>query len=207
MYLGEHDHPEVSMHTFPLADYMKPIYRDDWLAVGEMMLGSAAKLKSVGADFAVCPDNTVHQGLDLVRDKSPLPWLHIAEEVAAEAQRRGFRRVALTGTKYLVEGPVYPPKFAAVGIELQLPEKHEREEINRIIFQELVNGEFRPEAVAYFQKVITRMKDQVCDAVALCCTEIPLLINDQNSSLPTLDSTRLLARAAVRYALEGAAAA
>jgi aspartate racemase len=206
-YLGEHDHPEMSMHTFSLAEYMKPIYKDDWHAVGEMMLASAARLKGFGAEFVVCPDNTVHQGLDLVREKSPLPWLHIAEEVATEAKRRGCKRVALTGTKYLMEGPVYTAKFAAVGIELQIPVKHEREEINRIIFKELVNGEFRPEAVTYFQKVITRMKGEGCDAVALCCTEIPLLMNDQSSPLPTLDSTRLLARAAVRFALEGAAAA
>jgi aspartate racemase len=206
-YLGEHDHPEVSMHTFSLAEYMEPIYEDDWRAVGDMMLASAAKLKTMGADFVLCPDNTVHQGLDLVRDKSPLPWLHIAEEVAAEAKRRGFKHVALTGTKYLMEGPVYPPKFAAIDIELQIPVKHEREEINRIIFKELVNGQFRPEAVAYFQAVISRMKGEGCDAVALSCTEIPILMNDQNSPLPTLDSTRLLARAAVRFALEGAAAA
>jgi aspartate racemase len=206
-YLGEHGHPEVGMHTFSLAEYMDPIYRDDWHAVGEMMLASAAKLKAIGADFAVCPDNTVHQGLDLVRERSPLPWLHIAEEVAAEAKLRGFKCVALTGTKYLMEGPVYPPRFAAVGIELLIPEKHEREEINRIIFKELVNGEFKPEAVAYFQNVITRMKFKGADAVALCCTEIPLLMNDQNSPLPTLDSTRLLARAAVRHAVEGAASA
>ncbi|HKC11517.1 MAG TPA: aspartate/glutamate racemase family protein, partial [Vicinamibacteria bacterium] len=113
--LGEHDHPEVSMHTYPLAEWMRPIYRGDWAAVGDMMLSSAAKLKAIGAQFAICPDNTIHQGLDLVRDRSPLPWVHIAEAVAAEAKRCGYRRVALTGTKYLMEGPVYPPKFAAVG--------------------------------------------------------------------------------------------
>lgn len=200
-YLGEHDHPEVSMHTFSLAEYMKPIDKDDWREVGEMMLRSAAKLKGMGANFAICPDNTVHQGLDLVRDKSPLPWLHIAEEVAAETKRQGFKRVALTGTKYLMEGPVYPPKFAAAGIELRIPEKHEREEINRIIFKELVNGKMLPSALSYFQQVITRMKNEGCEVVALCCTEIPLLVTEENSPLPILDSTRLLARAALRHAV------
>jgi aspartate racemase len=202
--MGEHDHPQVSMHTFSLAEYMKPIYVDDWKKVGAMMLESAAKLKRIGADFVICPDNTVHQGLDLVREQSPLPWLHIAEEVAAEAKRRGVKKVALTGTKYLMEGPVYPPKFSAAGIGLEIPEKHEREEINRIIFKELVNGEVKPSAVAHFQKVITRMKGEGCEAVGLCCTEIPLLMNDGNSPLPTLDSTRLLARAALRKAVGAA---
>jgi aspartate racemase len=198
--LGEHDHPEVSVHTYSLAEYMRPIYRDDWREVGHMMLRSAAKLKSIGAEFAICPDNTIHQGLDLVRDQSPIPWLHIAEAVAAEAKRCGYRKVALTGTRYLMEGPVYPPKFAVAGIELLVPLPEEREEINRIIFEELVYGRFRPEALAYFQRVIGRMAQQGCDAVALSCTEIPLLVTAENSPLPILDSTRLLARAALKRA-------
>jgi aspartate racemase len=197
---GEHNHPEISMHTFSLAEYMRPIYENDWRAVGEMMLRSAAKLKSIGADFVICPDNTVHQGLDLVRERSPLPWLHIAEVVAAEAKRRGFNKIALTGTKYLMEGPVYPKQFAAVGVEMMIPQEQERAEINRIIFEELVKSEFKPESVEHFRKVIARTADDGCDAVALCCTEIPLIINDENSPLPVLDSTRLLARAALRHA-------
>lgn len=199
--MGEHDHPEVSMHTYSLAEYMRPIYRGEWQEVGAMMLRSAAKLKSIGAEFAICPDNTIHQGLDLVREQSPLPWLHIAEEVAAEAKRRGCRRVALTGTRYLMEGPVYPPQFANTGIDLLVPAEDERKEMNRIIFDELVYGRFTSESLAYFQQVIRRMAREGCDAVALCCTEIPLLVSPENSSLPTLDSTRLLARAALRFAV------
>jgi len=198
--MGEHNHPELSVHTYSLADYLHPAERSDWREVGLMMLRSASKLKSIGAQFAICPDNTNHQGLDLVRDQSPLPWLHIAEEVAAEAQRCGYRRVALTGTRYLMEGPVYPPKFSSRGIELLLPAEEERKQIDRIIFRELVCGRFTPVALAYFQKVIHRMMREGCDAVALSCTEIPLLVAPEHSPLPTLDSTRLLARAALRHA-------
>jgi aspartate racemase len=169
------------------------------------MLRSATKLKSIGAEFVICPDNTVHQGLDLVRKRSPLPWLHIAEVVATEAQRRGFKKIALTGTKYLMEGPVYPKQFAAAGIEMMIPADSERVEINRIIFDELVKSAFKPESVEYFRKVIARMAGEGCDAVALCCTEIPLIINDANSPLPTIDSTRMLARAALRRAAQLAA--
>jgi aspartate racemase len=164
------------------------------------MLRSAAKLKSIGADLAICPDNTIHQGLDLVRERSPLPWLHIAEVVAAEAKRQGFKRVALTGTRYLMEGPVYPPKFAVAGIELLVPSPEERAEINRIIFEELVYGRFGDDALAYLQRVIARMAREGCDAVALSCTELPLIMTAANSPLPILDSTRLLARAALRQA-------
>jgi aspartate racemase len=200
--LGPHAHPEVSMHTHSLADYMKCIYRDDWQGVAELMLSSAEKLAKIGADFLICPDNTIHRALHYVQPRSPLPWLHIAEVVAATAAERGYRRLALTGTRWLVDSNVYPEKLAARGLEYLRPNDAEREEINRIIFDELVYGVFKPAAIAYFQRVMYRMKDQGCDAVVLGCTEIPLIMNDSNSPLPTLDSTRLLARAALRRATQ-----
>jgi len=194
------------MHTHSLAEYMKCIDRGDWRGVGELMLSSANKLAKIGADFLICPDNTIHKALPYVEPRSPLPWLHIAEIVAAQAVERGFRRLGLTGTRYLVQSEVYPEKLAARGLELVRPNTAEREEINRIIFDELVYGVFKPEAVAYVQRVIGRMKDEGCDAVILGCTEIPLIMSDSNSPLPTLDSTRLLARAALRRAVQGAIA-
>ena len=189
-----HAHPEVSMHTPSLAATMNLIYKGDWAGVGEVMLDSAKKLAGMGADFLICPDNTIHQALPYVMPRSPRPWLHIADAVMDEAKARGFRRVGLTGTKWLVEGPVYPK-------DLVRPDAAEREEINRIIMDELVCGVFKPSAVEYFQRVIGRMRDAKCEAVVLGCTEIPLIMNDANSPLPTLDSTRLLARAALRRAV------
>jgi aspartate racemase len=200
--LGAHAHPEVSMHTHSLAEYMQCIYRNDWQGVGELMLCAANKLALIGADFLICPDNTIHQALPYIEPRSPLPWLHIAEVVASKAVERGFRRVGITGTRYLVESEVYPEKLALRGVEYLRPSSAEREEINRIIMHELVCGVFRPEAVAYFQQVIGRMKNAGCDSVVLGCTEIPLIMNDSNSLLPTLDSTRLLARAALRKAVK-----
>lgn len=201
--LGPHNHPEVSMHTHALAEYMACIYRDDWEGVGELMLSSARKLAAIGADFLICPDNTIHQALPFVESRSPRPWLHIAEEVAAEAVARRFRRIGLTGTRWLVESAIYPEKLSARGLDYVRPDAEEREDINRIIMDELVYGRFTPEAVARFQAIIGRLRDNGCDAVVLGCTEIPLLMNDENSPLPTLDSTRLLARAALRRAVQG----
>lgn len=198
--LGPHAHPEVSMHTPSLADYMACIYRGDWQGVGELMLASADKLARIGADFLICPDNTIHQALPFVEARSPRPWLHIAEVVAAQAAARGFRRIAITGTKWLVESSVYPDKLTARGLEFMRPDAPERERINGFIMDALVYGVTSPQAVAYFQQVIGRMKGEGCDAVVLGCTEIPLIMNDGNSPLPTLDSTRLLARAALRRA-------
>src|SRR5579864_4042170 len=199
-YLGALNHPEVSMHTHSLAEYMKCIDRGDWPAVAELMLSSAHKLARVGASFLICPDNTIHQAMPWVARRSPLPWLHIAEVVAAEAHARGWRRLGITGTRYLVDSEVYPEKLSARGIAYVRPNPVERTEINRIIFMELVNGVFLPTAVGFFQQVMARMKEEGCDAVVLGCTEIPLIMNDDNSPLPTLDSTRLLARAALRRA-------
>ncbi|MGP6159118.1 MAG: aspartate/glutamate racemase family protein [Vulcanimicrobiaceae bacterium] len=204
-FLGAHGHPEVSLHTHPLAEYMACIYRDDWPGVGELMLSSANKLATAGADFLICPDNTIHQALPYVEASSPLNWLHIARVVADEAARRGFRRLGLTGTRYLVRSKVYPEALAARGLEYLRPSEAERDEIDRIIMEELVYGVFRAASVAYFEQVIGRMKDAGCDAVVLGCTEIPLVVSDANSALPTLDSTRLLARAALRRAIPEAA--
>ena len=200
--LGPHDHPEVSMHTHSLAEYMKFIYRGDWNGVAELMLSSATKLAKIGADFLICPDNTIHQALPYLESRSPLPWLHIAEVVASQAAERGFRRIGLTGTRWLVESEIYPEKLTVRGLEYLRPSDAEREEINRIIMDELVYGVFKPEAVSTFQQIIGLMKNQGCDAVVLGCTEIPLIMNDANSPLPTLDSTRLLARAALHRAVQ-----
>ena len=201
--LGRHDHPEVSLHCHSLAQYMKCIDADDWVGVSELMLSSAEKLARAGADFLICPDNTIHQAFDLVEHRSPRPWLHIAREVAREAQRSGFKRIAVLGTRYLMEGPVYADTLKAAGIERRIPGAEQRERINQIIFDELVNGQFLPRSLAYYVEVIRGMKDEGCDAVALACTEIPLLMTPESSPLPMLDSTRILARAALGKAVEG----
>jgi aspartate racemase len=200
--IGRYDHPEVSLHSFSLAEYMKSIDANDWAGVAELMLGSAEKLAKAGADFLICPDNTIHQAFDLVEHRSPRPWLHIAREVAAEAKGRGYRRLAVLGTRYLMEGPVYRESLKEAGIEHRVPGAEQREHINSIIFDELVNGQFLPRSLAYHVDVIRKLKDEGCDAVVLGCTEIPLLVTAEDSPLPALDSTRLLARAAVRKAIE-----
>jgi aspartate racemase len=200
--MGEHAHPEMTMHTHPLADYMMHIRSANWTGVANLMLSSARKLASVGAQFAICPDNTIHQAFSLVERASPIPWLHIAREVGREAASKGFRVIAITGTKYLMTGPVYPEAFKEVGISCRIPEENDRERIDTIIFTELTNGVLMEESRLYFNEVIRKMKDRGCDAVVLGCTEIPLLVDSDDCPLPTLDSTRLLARAALKESLK-----
>jgi aspartate racemase len=201
--LGKHDHPEVSLHSHSLAKYMRCLYAGDWPGVAELMLSSAEKLARAGADFLICPDNTIHQAFDLVEHRSPRPWLHIAREVAKEAQRRRFKRLAVLGTRYLMEGPVYRDALKSAGIEHRVPGPEQREHLDQIIMDELVNARFLPRSLAYYVEVIRSFEDEGCDAVVLGCTEIPLLVTPESSPLPTLDSTRLLAKAAVRKAVEG----
>jgi aspartate racemase len=201
--LGAYAHPEVSLHSISFARYVDCLDRGDVPGLGELMLHSAKKLAASGADFLICPDNTIHLAFSYVEPRSPLPWLHIAEVVAAEAVGCGYRRLGLTGTRWLVESSVYPEKLTARGLECVPPTASERKETSRIIMEELVYGVCKPEGIATFQAVIERMRSQGCDAVILGCTEIPLIINDASSVLPTLDSTRLLARAALHRAIHG----
>ncbi len=199
--MGRHAHPQVTMHTYPLADYMRPTESGNWGEFAAMILSSAEKLKKVGADFLICPDNTAHQAIDLIRDRSALPWLHIAEEVAKAAEERGYHHLLLLGTKYLMEGPVYGAKLRPRGIEYELPEAADRERINDLIFDELVYGRFEGPGRTYISDIIAQGKTRGADAAILGCTEIPLLISQADSPLPILDSTRTLARAALREAL------
>jgi aspartate racemase len=204
--MGEHMHPEVSMHTFSLGEYMVYVRAGRWDEVGKCMVASAQNLEKAGASFAVCPDNTLHEAYAYVKQHSPLPFIHIADAVAQEAVRRGFRKLAISGTKYLMTSRVYPDVLETHGVQWEVPAPDERERIDAIIFSELVNGIFTRKSRLYFNTIFDGLKRQGCDAAILGCTEIPLLIDPADCPLPTLDSTRLLARAALRRALDPEAA-
>ncbi len=200
--MGEHNHPEITMNSVPLAEHMRHVRASDWEALAAILAASAHKVAQAGAHFAICPDNTYHQSFKYLIPQSPIPWIHIAGAVADEAQRSGYRRLGILGTKYLTESSVYPEALAEYKIEREIPEAADREKINQIIFKELVNGIFLETSRLYFNEVAEELKKRGCDAVVLGCTEIPLIVNPEDTPLPTLDSTRLLARAALKKALE-----
>jgi aspartate racemase len=199
--MGEHMHPEVSMHTHPLAEYMIHIRSGDWEKVAALMLSSAQKVSQIGAVFAICPDNTIHEAFDFVKKNSPIPWLHIAEAVADKAREEGYKQLAILGTKYLMTGPVYSVTLQKFDLESQIPDENDRQRIDAVIFSELVNGIFTKDSRRYFNEVIKKLKNRGCDAAVLGCTEIPLLVDPEDCPLPVLDSTRLLSRAALKEAL------
>jgi aspartate racemase len=200
--MGEHNHPEITMSSVPLARHMRDIYANDWKALGAVLADSANKVAQAGANFAICPDNTYHQAFEYLLPMSPIPWIHIARPVAEEAHRQGYKHLGILGTKYLMEGPVYPETLKEFQLESSIPDAADRIRINDIIFNELVNGLFPESSRLYFNDVTDKLKLQGCDAVVLGCTEIPLIVRPDDCPLPTLDSTRLLARAALRRALE-----
>jgi amino-acid racemase len=203
--VGPHDHPRVTMDSIPMARWMPAFDAGDLAGLAAIMVESAEIVAAAGADFAICPDNSAHICWASLQAATPLPWLHIADAVTARARELGARRVGILGTRFTMGGAVYPDAFGAADIECVAPDRDDAEIVDRIIFDELVNGVVSEASRRTYQDVIARLAGRGCDAVALVCTEIPLLIGPDDSTLPTLDSTRLLARAAVERAVGGSA--
>lgn len=199
--LGAHFHPDIVMDIEAMGASMADWEKRDFAPIAARFALAAARLKAAGADFWICPDNTAHMALEAMRAPLALPGLHIAQIVAEEAVRRGFRKVGITGTLWTMEGPVYPAAFTRRALAFAAPPRAEREAVQAIIFDELVRGIVSPASRAKLAAIVEGLKGQGCDAVVLGCTELPMLLDDSTSPLPTLDSTRLIARAAVGVAL------
>ncbi len=199
--LGPHMHPEVTMTGVAMHHMMDAWEQGDLATLRGMFVDDMRKLAAAGADFFVCPDNTAHIALESEGEPFPLPCLHIGEVVAEQARRDGHRKVGILGTEWTMSGPVYPAALGRRGIDWAIPEEGDRSTVHRVIFEELCLGEFRDESRQAYVDIIGRLAAEGCDAVALVCTEIPLLVDADVSPLPILDSTRLLAKAAVEVAL------
>lgn len=199
--MGEHHHPQITMHTFPLADYLRFVSRLDWEGVARLLLESVERVARAGADFAICPANTAHEAFEFMRPRSPIPWLHIVEVVAEVASSRGCSKLGILGTKFLMEGKVYREVLSNRGIGAVTPEADERERINTLIFEELVKGILKSSTREYFRGVVAELARIGCDGAVMACTEIPLILRAEDVEVPLLDSTRILAQAALEEAL------
>ena len=199
--LGPHDHPDVTLDCIALARSLPAWERADYQSVRATLAVSVHRLARAGADFFVCPDNTTHIALEQPGASLALPGLHIAEVVADHATRAGYHRIGVLGTRYLMEGPVYPRAFAARGLEWAIPDPDDRRTVHDVIFTELLNGVVTDASRQAYLAVIDRLAARGCTAVALVCTEIPLLVTTEVAPLPVLDSTALLARAAFDVAV------
>lgn len=201
--LGEYVNPEISINSISLKTYVDLFEAQKWDDVAELMLASAKKLASIGADFVLCPDNAVHEAFDLVAPNSPVPWLSLLEEVGIEAKRRGHEKVGILGTEYIMSSPLYHKKLNDAGLEIEIPNEKNRKMISKIVYDELANGLFTERSRMHFDEVVKKFKDNDADGVVLASSEISLLIDKEECPLPTLDSTRILARVAFKRSIEG----
>lgn len=199
--LGAHLHPEVTLTGIAMHFMMDAYERGDHDAVRELFLPDIRKLAAAGAEFFVCLDNTAHIAFERPGEPLAIPCLHIGEVVAEQALQEGRSKVGILGTDYTMTGPVYPGALGRRGIDWMIPDRDDRALIHRVIFDELCLGEFSERSRDAYVRIIAKLAGEGCDCVALVCTEIPLLITAEVSPLPILDSTRLLARAAVDVAL------
>ena len=199
--LGSHMHPEITMTCSPMSLLLEAWERSDHQTLRAAFMADAMKLAAAGCDFFVCPDNTAHIALESLGEAFPIPALHIGEVVAEQAARDGRTKIGILGTRFTMAGPVYPGSLGRRGIGWAVPGEEDRKVIDDIIFDELCLGVFTDESRDAYVRIIEQLKGDGCDAVALVCTEIPLLITQDVSPLPILDSTRLLAAAAVEIAV------
>lgn len=199
--LGPHMYPNIVMSAVPMALSLPGWEADDHAAVGKFLAEGVQTVADGGADFFVCPDNTAHIVLEKIVDDLPLPGLHIAEVVCSEISKQGWKQIGLLGTRWTMTGPVYRAALEKRDCELLVPDEPTRERLNAAIFDELCMGVFNTSTIDYFLRAIDDLKSRGAQCVILGCTEIPLIVTPENSSLPTLDSTRLLAKYAVREAI------
>ncbi|MDO8554108.1 MAG: amino acid racemase [Candidatus Micrarchaeota archaeon] len=198
--LGQNKHPEITLNNAPFDEILSAQNKGDWSKVANVILNSIAKLQKAGTEFAVIPANSVHYSFDEIKKKSTIPVLSIIEITAEECKKLGYKKVGLVGTKLTMENSLYQKPLQKYDIELVIPEKKDREKINCIIFNEIVLNKII--STNEIVEIINKLKQNGCDAVILGCTEIPIVINEQNSPLPFIDTTRLLAIKALEYSLK-----
>ena len=201
--LGPHLHPEIVLSAIPMALSMPGWENDDHELVARMLRRGVEQLADAGADFFMCPDNTAHIVLEKIASSLPIPGLHIADVVCREIERNGWKAAALLGTRWTMTGPVYERALAQHGIARLIPNESQRDDINRTIFDELCLGDFRDSTTARYVDIVDELRGAGADCVILGCTEIPLIIDNNNSPLPVLDSTRLLAKYGAMKAIGG----
>lgn len=199
--MGDRGHPVVSLHNQPLEKYVTAVLKDDWHTVGELLAKSAKTLAAAGAEFCIVPDNLMQHGVHLAESASPIPWLTMTDLVTEAIVNDKRKTIGLIGTKMVTYGSTYQTHLGLKGVQVLVPEPQEAEEVDAIIFRELLYGVSRSESTKRVQEVLDGLKSKGCEGVILASTEIPLIIGPENSPLPVYDSTQLLAEGAVRCAL------
>ncbi|MFQ6053675.1 MAG: aspartate/glutamate racemase family protein, partial [Candidatus Bathyarchaeia archaeon] len=175
---------------------------EDWRSIEAALLSCLESLSAAGADFAVIATNTMHIVFDELREQSPIPLISIIETTAEAVEREGMSRVGLLGTRFTMEKPFYREGLERHGIEVLVPEKADRDYINRVVFEELSRGILRPESRRGFLEIIEELMRGGAQGIVLGCTEIPLLVTPEHTSVKLFDTATLHAEKALEYAIQ-----
>jgi len=201
--LGEPHSAKIIMHSVDFAEIEKLQSAGDWAKLTKKMINIAQKIELVGADIILICANTMHQMAPEVQANIEIPLLHIADTAAEKIEAESLKKVGLLGTKYVMEGSFYKNKIEDnYDIEVIIPDSKSREDVHRIIYQELVSGIFKNESRLRFIEIIESLKEKGAEGIILGCTEIPLLIKAKDSSLPIFNTTELHAKKAIQFALD-----
>jgi aspartate racemase len=195
---ASHNHPEVSLHIIPLAHYMRHLDKGEHAHIADLMLESANKLASIGAQMLISPDSSVHAAMPLVLPKSPLPWLSVSEVVAEAALIAGYKKLGLLGTNWVIDSGVYQTTLAAYRMECLVPPASATEAIDDIMVSEMFQGVHKIESFRFLQAAAQELKKQGCEAIILGTSEMSLMLTTENLGIPVLSPAKLLAQEALR---------
>ena len=179
-------------------------HQDRWDEAADILVDGARRIESAGADFLLICTNTMHKVAGRVESEIDIPLLHIADATGRQIHNRGFNKVALLGTRFTMEQAFYRGRLEErFDLEVLVPDEAERELVHRVIYDELCLGSIRQTSREQFVGIIGGLADRGAEAVILGCTEIALLVDQKDTSMPLLDTTRIHAIAAVDEALSG----
>ena len=200
--LGKTHSAELIINSFDFGQISQLLTEGSWDLLDKKMADTATSLEGAGASCILICANTMHLCVDAVRKVVRIPVIHIAETTAKEIQKKGIQKVALLGTKYTMEKDFFRDILNEHSIETIIPDAEERDEIHRIIYDELAQGEFKKSSKESYLKIIDSLILNGAEGIILGCTEIPLLINQNDVSLPIFDTARIHAAAAFKFASE-----
>ncbi len=203
--LGGLHSAKICLHSVDFAEIERLQHQDKWEELAEILTQAALSVERAGADFLIICTNTMHKVAPEIEAKLSIPLLHIADATAQTLKAQGINKVGLLGTRFTMEQDFYKARLTEkYGIQVLVPNAEDREQVHQIIYQELCLGEVKPSSKAVYQTIIDKLAKQGAQGVILGCTEIAMLIQQQDTQVPVFDTTEIHAQAAVTEALSHA---
>ena len=198
---GDYGYPEVIIYSVNLENYHKWRSEDRWDLVADDLIACARALERAGADFGLIATNTMHKVFDVVQNAVDIPFIHLIDATAAKAKEIGLKRLGLMGTRYTMSDGFYHDRLAQHGLQTIVPEPEDQMMIHKVIVQELVQGRLMEESKAEYVRILRELAGRGAQGIILGCTEIPLLVKQEDAPVPLLDTALIHADAALEFAL------